>query len=112
MTGSWARRAVLEIAGFWRGETPLHVAFWGWAVAGGIIVNVISSAGFLLLMMAKQTALAVAVGYLLSVPYNILVCFGVWRSAEHHAREHPRDRRLAEMATATTIVGMVLLSVT
>jgi heme/copper-type cytochrome/quinol oxidase subunit 1 len=43
-------------------------------------------------------------GYVLSVPYNVLVLVGVWRSAGRYEGE-PRNADLARLATA----GLVLL---
>ena len=92
----------------WRGELPLDDAFWTWAVIGGLIVNGLSSAGFVTLIMAEQQIAALIVGYAVSIPYNVIVAVGVWRSAEHHEG----DRRWAETARIGTAVGMIVLSVT
>ena len=61
----------------WRGELALDKAFWDWAVIGGLIINVGSSALFLFLVMADTLILALVVGYAFSVPYNIAVSVGV-----------------------------------
>lgn len=92
----------------WRGDLPLQNAFWNWAVLGGLIVNLASSAAFLLLMTADQMIPALIVGYGLSVPYNILVSVGVWRSADRYEGE----RRWADLAKLAAVAGMILLSVT
>ena len=92
----------------WRGELTLDDAFWTWAVIGGLIVNGLSSAGFVYLVMAEQQVAALIVGYVFSIPYNVIVAVGVWRSAEHHEG----DQRWAEIARIGTAVGMILLSVT
>ena len=92
----------------WRGELALENAFWNWAVFGGIAINVASSAVFLFLIMADRLILALIVGYAFSVPYNIVVAVGVWRSAERYAGE----RRWAELAQIVTIIGAILFSVT
>ena len=92
----------------WRGEVPLPNAFWNWAVLGGLIVNVVSSALFLFLIMADRPISAFLAGYALSIPYNVIVSVGVWRSAEKYSGE----LRWADLAQFVTIIGMVLLSVT
>ncbi len=92
----------------WHGELVLHNAFWNWAVFGGLIINVASSALFLFLIMADHPISAFIVGYAFSVPYNVVVSVGVWRSAERYAGE----RRWADLAQIVTVIGMVLLSVT
>ena len=58
--------------------------------------------------MADRPIAAFILGYALSVPYNILVTVGVWRSAEHYTGE----RKWADLARIVTIAGMILLSVT
>ncbi len=92
----------------WNGDLALPDAFWNWAVFGGLFVNIASSASFLFLIMADRPIAAFVFGYVLSVPYNILVAVGVWRSAERYTGE----RRWADLARIVTIAGMILLSVT
>ncbi len=92
----------------WRGKLALPDAFWNWAVFGGLVINVASSALFLFLITADRPFIAYVAGYAPSVPYNVIVSVGVWRSAERYAGE----RRWADLARIVTIIGMVLLSVT
>jgi len=92
----------------WRGELPLAQAFWVWALVGGLLVNGITSALFLTLLVGGQIALAFIVGYAISVPYNILVAVGVWRSADRY----DGDKRVADLARISTIILMVVLSLT
>ncbi|MGE0725047.1 MAG: hypothetical protein AB7O45_11770 [Alphaproteobacteria bacterium] len=92
----------------WRGEVPLNDAFWNWAVLGGLAVNVSTSIAFLALISADLPYAALFVGYVLSVPYNIVVAVGVWRAAD----AHPGDRRWAETVRYVTAIGMTILSVT
>ncbi len=92
----------------WHGELALQNAFWNWAVIGGLIVNGVSSALFLFLITADRPIPALIAGYAFTVPYNVIVAVGVWRSAERYAGE----RRWADLAQIVTVIGMVLLSVT
>ncbi len=92
----------------WRGELALADAFWNWAVFGGLAINGATTALLLFLVMADRPISALIAGYAFSVPYNVIVSIGVWRSAERHAGE----RRWADLARIVTIIGMVLLSVT
>ena len=92
----------------WQGELALENAFWNWAVFGGLIVNVASSVLFGFQIMADRPVSALIVGYAFSVPYNIIVSVGVWRSAERY----PGGRRWADLARIVTVIGMILLSVT
>lgn len=94
-------------ARLWRGELPLGDAFWNWAVFGGVIVNGITSGLFYALLVDDRVLLAFIAGYPLSVPYNLVVTVGVWRSASRHP-----DRTWAEAAKIVTLSAMVFLSVT
>ena len=92
----------------WKGEVPLPQAFWKWAVAGGIVVNLTTSILFLALIMADWIVAAFVVGYTFSVPYNIVAAVGVWRSAGRYEGE----RHWAELARIATVAAMILLSLT
>ncbi len=91
----------------WQGDLPLDQAFWNWAVIGGIVVNALTSIAFLALVMNDHTAAAFVAGYALSIPYNVLVTVGVWRSAARHEG----DRRWADLARIVTVAAMLVLSV-
>ena len=97
-----------KIARLWRGELDLPDAFWNWAVLGGLLVNMISSLLFIILLLNDQLIAAIIVGYGFSLPYNILVLIGVWRSAEHYEG----DPKWAEYARMVMIIAVVLLSIT
>ncbi len=92
----------------WHGVLPLPDIFWNWAVAGGLAVNMISSAMFLYLASSDQIIAALICGYLLSVPYNFIVSVGVFRAAEKYEGE----QHWAETAKIVTLIGMLILSIT
>jgi hypothetical protein len=92
----------------WRGDLSLDDAFWNWAVIGGLLVNFATSAAFLFLIMEDRPILAALAGYLPSVPYNVVVLIGVWRSAERY----DGDSRYANLARIVTLIGFVLFTVT
>ncbi|MCB4823806.1 hypothetical protein [Roseicella aerolata] len=92
----------------WRGELPLPTAFWNWAVAGGLAVNLTTSLAFLVLITQDSPLAALIVGYGLSVPYNIVATVGVWRAAGRYAG----PPHWAQAARVATVVGMGVLSVT
>jgi hypothetical protein len=92
----------------WQGDLPLDQAFWNWAVIGGILVNASTTIAFLALVMNGYTAAAFVAGYAVSIPYNIMVSVGVWRSAARYQG----DRRWAGLARIVTVAGMILLSLT
>ena len=58
--------------------------------------------------MCDQLVLALIVGYLPSVPYNVIAAVGVWRSAERYRGE----RQWAAAAQIITVAGMIILSLT
>ena len=97
-----------ELRRLWRGELPLETAFWTWAVVGGLFINLVSSALFLMLIVVDQPILALVAGYGFSVPYNVAATVGVWRSADRYTG----DRQRADVARLVTAVGMIVLSVT
>jgi hypothetical protein len=47
----------------WRGEIALDVAFWNWAVLGGLTINLTTSVLSLLLIMNGYPITALIVGY-------------------------------------------------
>ena len=97
-----------ELRNLWHGEVPLDRAFWGYAVVGGLAVNLTTSLLFLAFAAADWALAALALGYGLSVPYNVVATVGVWRAAERHRG----DRARAELFRIVTLVGMALLTVT
>lgn len=78
------RGAVRALGRLWRGELPLDAAFWNWAVIGGLIVNISTTAAFYALVMNGWPVPAFAIGYVLSIAYNILAAVGVWRAADRY----------------------------
>ncbi len=97
-----------ELRRLWSGEMPLLQAFWTYGVIVGLSVNLATSALFLVLMAGERPLAALIVGYGVSVPYNVLVVVGVWRSADRYEG----DRTHADLARFVTLVGMALLTVT
>lgn len=100
-------RAMMKLRALWSGNLPLGAAFWTWAVGVGLVLNLASSLAFLTLMMADQPWVAVFVGYVLSVPYNVLAVVGVWRSAAHYEGE-PHHADLARIVTAVLMLVLTL----
>lgn len=92
----------------WSGDLPLGEAFWTFAIGIGLLVNLISSGLFLALITVDRPWTALFVGYVLSVPYNVVALVGVWRSAARYEGEAIR----ADLARIVALVAMVLLSVT
>ncbi len=91
-----------------RGDLPLSEAFWTWTVTIGLIVNMSSTLLFLVLITLDQPWVALFVGYVLSMPYNLLAVVGVWRSAARY--QGPGIH--ADLARGVSLVLMTVLSVT
>ena len=96
-----------KLRALWFGDLPLGEAFWTFAIGIGLLVNLTTSGLFLVLIMYDRPFAALFVGYVLSVPYNVVALVGVWRSA---ARYEGRAG-LADLARIVTVVAMLLLSV-
>ncbi len=90
----------------WSGNLPLETAFWSYAVFGGVMVNALTSAGFMIFVAQDQHVAAIIVGYGLSLPYNLVVTVGVWRAA-HRDQTDPRKSNLYR---AFTVAGMLAVS--
>ena len=97
-----------KLKALWRGDLSLGDAFWTWAVMNGLLVNVTTSILFLILITQDLPVPALLVGYGLSVPYNIVAVVGVWRSAARH--DAPKLH--ADLARATSVILMTVLSLT
>lgn len=92
----------------WRGDYPLGYAFWTWAVAGGLLVNISTTILSLVLLAGHQTIPALILGYGISLPYNLVVVFGVWRSAARY--DGPEI--YANLTRGATAILMTILSMT
>lgn len=97
-----------SLMALWRGEYPLGYAFWAWAVIGGLLVNISTSIVFLILLALDQPIPALILGYGISIPYNLIVLFGVWRSAARY--DGPEI--YANLARGATAIMMTVLSMT
>lgn len=101
-------RLLNGLAGFWRGEVPLQDAFWIWAIAVGLLVNIATSALFYGFLLADWLWIAFATGYGISIPYNLVATVCVWRSADRFEG----DKSWAEAAKLITAVIMVVFTLT
>ena len=97
-----------KLRALWSGDLPLGEAFWTFAIGIGVLVNLASSVLFLALITLDRPFAALFVGYVLSVPYNVVALVGVWRSAARYQGEALH----ADLARIVTLVVMLLLSVT
>lgn len=104
-------RALLQLP---KGTVPLERAFWTWAIAGGLIVNLTTTLGFLLLASQGLLIAAAIVGYGFSLPYNLLVTIGVVRAAAKlETTPNPvTPAAKARLYVAITVLGALILSLT
>jgi hypothetical protein len=87
---------------------PLRIAFWCWAVAGGLVVNLSTMILLLVLVMQGQALAGFLVSHALALPDNILAGVGVWRSAARY----PGSRHWADAARAAAAIWLTVLSLT
>ncbi len=95
-----------KLKSLWAGDVPLPETFWWYAVVYGVLANIVTSGLFLILIVKDVNPWLLVPAFLLPVPYNIFVVVAVWRSAE----QYRGDRKLADLARAVTVVGMVILT--
>lgn len=74
---------LLTVRALWRGELPLEVAFWHYAIYYGLIVNLAATTISIVLFLNDAPAPAVAM-HLVPLPYSVLTAVGVWRSAHRY----------------------------
>ncbi|WP_299358821.1 hypothetical protein [uncultured Paracoccus sp.] len=97
-----------KLHALWRGELPLADAFWTWAILGGLLVNVTTTALFLAMITLDRPWAALVLGYVCSIPYSVAAVVGVWRSASRHQGSDSH----ADLARAATLLLMAVLSLT
>lgn len=79
-----------------------------WAVAGGLLVNMTTTFLCLFLLAQDRLVPALLLGYGISIPYNLIVLFGVWRSAARY--DGPEI--YANLARGASAIIMTMLSMT
>lgn len=96
-----------RLGALWAGRLPLAEAFWLWAVAGGLALNLAASALTLAALAAGLPGgLAVAV-HLLPAPVNAVLAVGVWRSAARY--EGPHHWAEGARVSAVAWAGLLML---
>jgi hypothetical protein len=73
--------AIQRLKELWRGQLPLAVAFWHYAIYYGLIVNLATTTLAVILLLLEAPIVLVVIVHVLSVPYSIAAMVGVWRSA-------------------------------
>jgi len=91
----------------WGGEVPLVEAFWYYAIGCGLIINLVTGALFMALLMNNAPVAVLVLFFALPIPYNVLFAVGVWRSAENYEG----SEEWASLARIVVVVWAVALSV-
>jgi hypothetical protein len=77
----WRARGAAWIAGRWRGEAPLAVAFWDDMLIAGTALNAGTTLASMALVSSGAPNWLAAVVFFLPAPVNALLAVSVWRSA-------------------------------
>ena len=90
----------------WQGEVPLGEAVWSYAIAYGLLLNVLTSFAFTILLINDAAAPWLVSAFATPLPYNLLAVVAVWRSADRYAGSKHR----AELARFGTVLWMLVLT--
>lgn len=66
----------------WNGKLPLKTAFWEHAILYAGLANFFASAGSLLAFALDAPVIIGISIFVLPIPYIVVACVGVWRSAD------------------------------
>ena len=72
---------VQRLGALWRGDLPLEIAFWHYAIYYGLILNLAAATLWVFLLLNDAPIALVVAAHLVPLPYSVLTVFGVWRSA-------------------------------
>ncbi|HKP23189.1 MAG TPA: hypothetical protein VJV39_04955 [Dongiaceae bacterium] len=73
-----------RLKALWRGELPLEIAFWHYAIYYGLILNLAVSTLSIILLLNDAPFTVIVPIHLIPLPYSVLTAFGVWRSAHRY----------------------------
>jgi hypothetical protein len=88
------------------GEVPLARIFFHDMLLIGTMVNIVAGLATLAAFSLDFPVWAAIAIFLSPVPYNIVLCLSVWRSA---AREAPRWREIARIVTVIWFPMMLII---
>ena len=69
------------LTALWRGELPLPLAFWHYAIGYGTIANILATAAAVGAVLAGLPDIVAILLHVLPLPYVLVAVVGVWRSA-------------------------------
>jgi hypothetical protein len=76
-----------KLKALWRGQLPLEVAFWHYAIYYGLIINALATTIFILLLLADAPIVLALLVHVVPLPYSVVTVFGVWRSADRQGKQ-------------------------
>jgi hypothetical protein len=76
-----------KLRALWRGQLPLEIAFWHFAIYYGLIVNILATTISIVLLLADAPILLVLAAHVVPLPYSVVTVFGVWRSADRQGKQ-------------------------
>jgi hypothetical protein len=76
--------AIQRLKELWRGQLPLEIAFWHYAIFYGLLLNVVATAAAVALIVLDVPIVAAVIVHLIPVPYSIVAIGGVWHSADRY----------------------------
>jgi hypothetical protein len=89
----------------WRGELPLGLAFWHYAIGYGTIANILATAAAIACVLAGLPELLAILVHFLPLPYVITAVVGVFRSAARYSG----DPAWAGLARGAVLVWAALM---
>ncbi|MDD9902829.1 MAG: hypothetical protein OXT06_04620 [Rhodospirillaceae bacterium] len=95
-----------RIEALWRGNIPLDIVFWRFAVIYGLVLNAATSLLFMTLLVNDAGLHWLIPAFLLPIPYNLLIIVAVWRSAGRY----DGPRQWVDWSRFATVLLMVVLT--
>jgi len=65
-----------KLRALWRGQLPLEVAFWHFAIYYGLIVNVLATTVSIVLLLADAPIGLALIVHVVPLPYSVVTVFG------------------------------------
>ena len=90
----------------WQGKAPLRTVFWRDMLLVATALNILTgTAAIVLLTFGVSTAIALSVHFGL-LPWNLFLCFAVWRSAE---KVSPFEALVTRVVAGIWLVAVIVI---
>lgn len=90
----------------WTGALPFETVVWRYAVLWGLVVNLLATGVLAGLLVLDAALPLVVLGFLLPIPYNVVVVVAALRSAE----SYPGGRGKADLMCLGVVIWMIVLT--